>query len=796
MILRNKTTKSLVLLILLLILSGCSVWDNFTTYFNLYFNTATLYENAEEEILSQKRDLFSIEPLVVPGTAKTALVKVVEKSSKLLQFYSSSSYVDEALMMLGKSFYYQNNFQKSNRKFEELLATNIDDDETMTEANLWIAKNLFELREFSKALKLIEEVRVKAVEEGYDKIVKESYVQEIIYRLKEKDNVKAISLANEFAEVYDDGIVQAQIYYELGNLYTLIGENDNAITAYEKVFEYSPDFDLEISATIKYADALRNAGQTQKSLEVFEDIRNEDKYLNSYSEIDFEIGKSLVQLGKYDEALDQFRLVDTTYKSTPFASASNFEIGELYRTKFLKYDSAGHYFSKAAVSNPPKDYLEKAKSNNLLFAKYSKLRGEINRIDKQLFYSENPEIFIKDSTDYLADSLKILDEFLAQKEMQEIWKGAEVDTTSGKIDSSFIKDSISVKDSLVKVDSLIKIGEVSAFDTVGLEKRLLDFKKQKRVEAENELKNKELLNLRNQGQLKLDSLNFKGNPPKRLSISIDSAKTIISKNNLELGNLFLTDLNVPDSSLILYQQNLEKFAGTSYYPNTLYAMGSYYLTVNEKAKADSLFQIIYTDYKDKNIVNAAANKLNLPLVDFDYDPAKEIYVLAEGYMLDSIYSKSIDKFWSIYKEYPKSPFAPKGLYASGLILEDNLFLLDSAASVYDTLIAKYPTTPYAKKISQKISFYKQEKARIQKAIQDSLNALVQLKTDSTTVALNAPDETEELTNLAFGNTIEDGKIDEESNPELNNEILEPKKQVGNTRKKKLEPLWDPRKHFN
>ena len=796
MIFRNITIKLLVVSFLLLIASGCSVWDNFTTYFNLYFNTATLFEDAELEILSQKRDLFSNDPLIIPGNAKASLVKVVEKSSKLLQFYSTSAYVDEALMMLGKSFYYQNNYQKSNRKFEELHATNIDDDELITEANLWMAKNSFELREITKALELIEQVRAKGIEEGYNLIIKESYIHEIKYRLREKDYSKAISLATEFAEVYNDDLIRAQIYYELGNLYTLIGEKENAITAYEKVFDYSPDFDLEVSATIKYANALRNAGQTQKALEVFEDIRTEDKFSNSYNEIDFEIGKTLVELGEYNQALEQFRMVDTTYKNTPFSSASNFEMGELYRAKLLNYDSAGYYFSKSAVSNPPKEYVDKAKSNNLLFAKYSKLRNEINKFDKQLYYSQNIDIFIKDSTEYLADSLRILEEFLAQKEMQEIWKDVGTDTMLGKIDSSFIKDSIFVKDSLIKVDSLIQIGEVSTFDTAGISNRLFEFRKQKRIEAENELKNKELQNLKNSGQLKLDSLDFKGNPPKRLSISIDSAKTIISKDNLELGNLFLTDLNVPDSAFFLYQQNLDKYSETSYYPNTLYAIGSYYLTIDEKEKADSLFRIIYENYKDKNIVNAAANKLNLPLIDLNYDPAKEIYASAEDYMLETNYSRSIDKFWSIYKEYPKSPLAPKALYASAFILEDNLFLLDSAASVYDTLIAKYPTTPYVKKVSQKISIYKQEKARIQKAIQDSLNALVQLKSDSTQIALNPDEESEKLTEEVFGNVVADTKLVEESNPVLNNEISDPKKQVGITQKKKYEPLWDPRKHFN
>jgi len=799
MIFRNKTIKLLVLSILLLVVSGCSVWNNFTTYFNLYFNTATLFEEAELEILSQKRDLFSTEPLVLPGNAKSSLVKVVEKCSKLLQFYSTSSYVDEALVMLGKSFYYQGNYQKSKRKFEELLATNLNDDEKITEANLWIAKNSFELREYTDALRIINEQRVKAIEEDYENIIKESYVQEIKYRIKQEDYATAISLANEFADVYDDDVVRAQIYYELGKFYTLIEDNDNAILAYEKVFDNEPDFDLEIIATIKYGVALRSAGQTEKALELFEDVRTEDKFLTSYNEIDFEIGKTLVQIGKYNQALDQFRMVDTTYKNTPFASASNFEMGELYRTKFLNYDSAGYFFSKSAISNPPKEYLDKAKSNNQLFAKYSKLRKDINKFDRQLYYTQNLKIFTQDSSAYVADSLKLLEDYLAQKELQDIWKGVDTmynNKNPNIKDSTFIKDSIFVRDSLVKIDSLINIGLYNPADTNGLKKILLDSLKQKHLAELRDPKNpKNILNS-TQTSIKLDSVKFKKNPPQKLKITVDSAKTILAKNALELGNLFLTDLDVPDSSYYFYKKILDNYNSPVYYPNTLYALGSYYLTINEKEKADSLFNIIYNDYKNRSIVNAAADKLNKPFIDLNFDPAKDQYASAEDLMLSGNYSQSLNRFFNIYREYPKSTVAPQALYTSGWILENDLFLPDSAASVYDTLIAKYPTSIYVKKVSRKVTAYKQEKVRIQKAIDDSLNALKKLNSDSTLVALNTVDESVSVIDEVFGNVGEDTKVDESANIILANEIVDPKKINGTTQKKKLEPLWDPRKHFN
>lgn len=790
---RIISLKYFLLAFSFLILNGCSVWENFTTYFNLYYNTSKIFNDTEEEILKQKRDLFSNDPLTMPGNSRASLVKVIEKCSNLLQFNPTSAYVDETLIILGKAFYYQGNYQKAIRKFEELLATNTDDEYKILEANLWIAKSQFALRENSQALKLLEQVRTKAIEQGDDNLTRDAFVEEIKYYLRENNYPEAIKLANEFAEVYDDSEVRAQVYFELGKLYTLTGDNENAITAYEKSLDNSPDFDLEISATIKYADALREAGQYEKALNIFEEVRKKDKFNNSFNEIDFEIGKTLVGLGKYNQAYDQFKLVDSLYKSTQFASAANFEIGELFKTRFLNYDSASIFYSKAFSSSPPKEYFDKVKSSNQLFSKYGGLRKGIDVLKKQLFYTQNPEIFIKDSTSYVQDSLKILNDYLEKKEFQDLWKNVNVNlqkVDSTKIrDSLLIKDSLAVRDSLVKVDSLINLGIYNANDTTGLRQRIFkDLAQQRFIAQKLEQQKNDLAQLQNKNQLRLDTVKFKRNPPKRLKITPDSAKTVLSKLSLDLGNLFLTELNVPDSAYKLYTDILNDYKSEAYHPDALFALGSYYLTVNNKQKSDSLFKIIYDNYKDKSIVNAAANRLNLPLIDLKYDPAKAQYAVAESLMIQGNYHQSLIKLDSIYKEYPKSPFASQSLYAAGWILENDLSLPDSAAAVYQELMKEYPTSIYVKKITPKVTFYKQEKAKIEKAIQDSLAHLQQLKSDTVLVAANLKENhTSELEKKGAINDAENNKL-----PVKKNNVAEIKN-INN--QKKLEPLWDPRKHF-
>ncbi|RKY98735.1 MAG: hypothetical protein DRQ13_03215, partial [Ignavibacteriae bacterium] len=387
-------------LLLLVVINGCSVWDSFTTYFNLYYNTIESFEKAEEQIYAQQRSLFSTQPLTIPGTANTELEKVIEKCSNILQFHSETGYVEDALLMLGKSFYYQNNYQKAQRKFEELIASQVEGDYEL-EAELWIGKCQMKLKHYSDALSTLHNVRQVAIEEDEELIVQEAFIEEIIYRVTTEDYSSAIALANEFMEVSDDDEIKAEVWYGIGNLNVRIGDIQNAILAYKNVFEYSPGFDLETDAKLKYGQALRDGEQSETALSVFEDMRSEDKYENKLAEIDFEIGKTYASLERYNDAIDKLIDVDTTYRNTESAGAAKYEIGLVYEAGLKQLDSAAIYYKKAATSTLSGDYLIASKEKNQLFTRYVNLRSNLNNYGKQFFYYEHPNEFVKDSTRYV-----------------------------------------------------------------------------------------------------------------------------------------------------------------------------------------------------------------------------------------------------------------------------------------------------------------------------------------------------------------------------------------------------------
>ena len=658
--------KILVLLIPVFLFCGCGIWNDFTTYFNLYYDTADSFDQAEQLIKQQKVDLFSTEDVPLPGTAGQLLNKVIEKASKILQFHSQSSYVDNALLLLGKSLYYQKDYLKAMRKFQELITTH-QNSSFVLESQLWIGKSQMRLRQFDAALKTLDDVKDEAVSKKESDIYEDAYLEEIKYRVITEDYDLAISLINEFLKVSTNGEINAKVSYELGKLYTKQNSPQDAIAAFQNVSNYSPTYDITLDTRIELAKALRKNGDPQKALDIMQSMRKEAKYSDAYHRIDLEIALCLIDLKRMDEGIQTLVKIDTSFSATPSAGSARFELGKIFETRIPIYDSAFTYYMKASMStgSDPK-MLVTANVKATLFKKYQYIRSLIDDSKKQLNYAVNPEEFIKDSVAFYSDTLKPRqDESLNQNKNQNV-----NDRSSGKEDARLNPTSTS---------------------TTGV------------------------------------SNIPKKTPPVRPHLPIDTLKANVVKNEFDLGNIFFNELNRPDSAAYYYNDILNNYSGSKHEGRTLYSLGIYYDPLNDSVKSDSIFNVIYNRYRSEKVVNAAAIKLKKPLVDFEFDPAKDLYADAETDMIKKNFNVSLDKFYGISVKYPKSPLAPKALFASGWILENDLKLYDSAAVVYDTLTTRYPKTIYANKVTPKLYYYKEELLRRKNAVKDSLAKIEQAK---------------------------------------------------------------------
>ena len=659
------------LISILLLIAGCGTWGNFTTYFNRYYNIKTLFDKAEKSILAQKKDLFDTEEMKITGLARKQLTNVIKDASKILQFNSDSKYVDDALLILGKSFFYEKNYQKALRKFEELIATQPKSD-LILETKLWIGKTQMRQKQEDKGLNTLAVVKQEAIKEDATSIVQEAFIEEITYLIKQKDYTAAIKSANDFLANSDDEDMNAKVWYELGKLNFDNKDYANAQKAYLQTIDLASGYKVIYNAKIELAKSLRNGGNLEKALKLLDGMRSEDKNADNFSEIDLEKGMTLLDENKVQQAKALLIKVDTTYPGSSFSAIAKFRLAEIYEKDLLNFDSAKVYYQQAGYSRLPKEYKLEDNKKVALFKNYSKLADGIKLFSRQIDYINNPEEFTKDSVAYYK-----------QKEIER-------------------------ERLLSKQKNLTKITKTNINQTKNIKS--------------NNLTNNPLLKIKNENITKTKTTtinNVIGNkfpkkvklPPVRPTLKADSLQSLILNYQFDLANLYVTEFNLPDSVYKYFTYILSNYPGSKYEAQSQFSLGNYYLNKGDTLKADSLFTQIYENHKNERIVNSAAVMINKPLIDFDYDPAMEFYNTAESNLEKGNYKEAIPGFFNIYKNHPKSKYAPKALYAAGWALENDLSMPDSAAAMYSLIKQKYPTTVYGRKISAKISIYNQEVKR-------------------------------------------------------------------------------------
>ena len=118
-----------------------------SAYYNTFFNARQAFDTAES---SRKG---SIRSRVDKGNYE----KAIEKSLKIIEHYPDSKWYDDALFVLGVSYFYTGQPHKADRRMRELLA-NYEESDYTKDATVYLAKIKLELGDEENAMALFEEI--------------------------------------------------------------------------------------------------------------------------------------------------------------------------------------------------------------------------------------------------------------------------------------------------------------------------------------------------------------------------------------------------------------------------------------------------------------------------------------------------------------------------------------------------------------------------------------------------------------------------------------------------------------
>lgn len=633
---------------------------NFSTFFNVYYTAKDNYNLALTEyrtntIAAYNRRLDSLNINAnLSAEGKEQLNEVIEGASKVIQFRKSSRFIDDAVLLIGKSYYYLNDFLQAERKFNEFLSK-LSMSELKDEATLFLGKTRMKLGKTQDGETLLKSV----IANSKDNNLKSEAAQELaIYAVTRKDYPAAINYFEQSVNFATDSELKAERQYILAKIYS-ISNPLKASGQYKKAMDLTSDFDLSFFSKLNYAKSLIPVKDYRQAAEMLEELDNKYREYPEYKQLaELEIANNLYAQGKYDNALRKYYEVIVEYPATISASDAYYYIAKHHEEKKNDYLNALVNYNKVNEESAGSDYSDISNKKAATLDRYFVLEGTINGTEKIEIPRENlsVESFRREYNEENNNTGKTSTD--PNNPGQD--EGAKGMKGYGYPPSDILFDSIETEQDPLNTGKPLELEGSEIGDTLS--------------------------------------------PVDTTSPVTEEVSTVDPKFEayFELAELFYYRLGRADSAEFYLNKILTLYDTPEQTSKTLYALANIYNNTERTTEANNIFNRIISEYPGSVFANESRKILGIPLTDVERDEAEGIYNEASNSIYNKNYQEAAAKLMKLVNEYPGSSYIPNSLYSLGWIYENVYGSKDSALIYYGRLKDGYPQTEFYARVSGKL----------------------------------------------------------------------------------------------
>lgn len=362
-------------------------------------------------------------------------LKAIENHSMLIDGRERNKTMTRAYLILGKARY---NSGKSFQALEALnyMQTKLPFHKKFTpEARLYTALAHFQTGNNFEGERILENLNK---DDGYKKKLQENFSKHYAQNLIRKGEYE------EALEILDKTIAntknkkrEARYHFIEGQLYSLLGMQNEAGEAFTRVFKMKPGFEMEVKSQLGIAanfDPEKNSYNSYK--EHLLDVSKKGNYLSRKNEFYYAIGDMAIKADKIDEARKYLKESFIGPASDPYVRGKAYE-----RYADLEFDqgnyvhASAYYDSALSVSPYNKDIAritERSTSLKFLMDKYYLVKRNDSILKLANMTKEEQDKFFGD---YIA-KLKIEDA-KRQKQIEEEATIFQTQTKGGSFGNSF-----------------------------------------------------------------------------------------------------------------------------------------------------------------------------------------------------------------------------------------------------------------------------------------------------------------------------------------------------------------------
>lgn len=681
------------LVLVSLFLAGCgssfkSNFKDFNAYYNTYYNAKKSFNRGLEKSLDQARTYNTLQPIRVYETPRGAggpdFDNAIEKGASVLRKYEDTKWVDNALEIIGKSYYFKNEYFNAIQKFDELYV-NADNVELQQRSIYWKGRVLLELQAYNEGIQYLNEQL--SINEGEWNSKLEWQVKTVLaeHYIATENWVNALDLLNQSIGKIPGRANNERGYFLIGQLNEILSDPESAFNAYDRVGKYYSNYDLQFAAKKKKAEVARDLGDIDEAISVFKDMVRDDKNTEFVSELNYELGKSEQLKGDFEEANKIFISIlrDQVNKPSNKVRALTYNgLAELNRYEFDNYTLAAAYYDSSARLNIPLEELpEEYDARNLAnsFGSYADITYQI--------YEQDSLLWLGTLSDEAFDS--VLKEIEAQKlaelerlrEEQEERRNTMVNV--GGNDNSQ-EQQTSSENGFLNVRNPLLIAEASEqFKAVWGARPLVDNWRinalivNSLIDDSTQVSNTGGLNAATSStvDLSIDLSRIPFTPADQ-----DSVLELISTLNYELGNLFFLQLDQPDSAGYYFKRVIEERPNGDVVPVTLYSLSELYDIQGDTQQSRLYAQQLIDNHPDTEFAQRLTSKFDIELPEgatYSEVNPRDIYLDTLDEQIPD--SSKAEKLTELAISYQDESFSDKALFDAIKIYirlgkEDSIFV--------------------------------------------------------------------------------------------------------------------------
>ncbi len=354
--------RGFLVLIALLLLASCSSpsfvaqrYQNFTAYYNTFYNAQEAFEQGTASLTSTQasidRDRYL--PVFVPpdqASGSKDFDLTIQKAADVLRNHPESKWVDDALLLIGKSYFYQQNYVGAAQKFREAIAleTGLEG-----EARFWLARSLIQ----SGANEAAETHLRASLDERDTSFDTWTAMMRLargeLYARQGRWEDAAIALDRGLSGDPNDRAA-ARAAFLLGQVRETLGIYTAAARAYEVVNEnYQPRYELSFAARISAIRVRGMHGEAEAALDRLRRMERDDKNVEKRGEMTLLRGQLYQAMGQSQQARRTYR--ELLYDSDSGAGRAvrgpvHHALGVLYQVAYDDFSRAAAHFDTAATA--------------------------------------------------------------------------------------------------------------------------------------------------------------------------------------------------------------------------------------------------------------------------------------------------------------------------------------------------------------------------------------------------------------------------------------------------------------